>query len=221
MAFCVVGTALLAVRAVEESGLWRSVHADRAERARPLPGDDLISEPLASLTHAITINGHARAVWPWLAQMGAGSRAGWYSYDFLDNGRRSSATRVVPELQDITIGTLFPALPGATDGFKVLAVESGHALVLGWSAPDGAPIVTWAFVLESRPGNATRLITRVRGSEAYRFHGLPPLLSKPVVGVVHFLMQRRQLLGIAQRAESAGAPPHGGLRLTEPEGHRA
>ena len=26
-----------------------------------------------------------------------GSRAGWYTYDFLDNGRQRSASRVVPE----------------------------------------------------------------------------------------------------------------------------
>ena len=36
-------------------------------------------------------NGARHEVWPWLVQMGAGSRAGWYSYDFLDNGRRPSA----------------------------------------------------------------------------------------------------------------------------------
>lgn len=45
-------------------------------------------------------------------------------------------------------------------------------------------------------------ITRVRGSHRYRFHGLPAALSKPIVRVVHFVMQRRQLLGIARRAES-------------------
>ena len=48
-------------------------------------GDNLIAEPLVSLTHAITIDRPARNVWPWLSQMGAGSRAGWYSYDVLDN----------------------------------------------------------------------------------------------------------------------------------------
>jgi hypothetical protein len=36
-------------------------------------------------------------VWPWLAQMGSG-RAGWYAYDFIDNGgapqRRTNPARV-------------------------------------------------------------------------------------------------------------------------------
>ena len=62
----------------------RSVRASRGERTRPLPGDELIPEPFASLTHAITIRRPRRDVWPWLVQMGAGTRAGWYSYDFID-----------------------------------------------------------------------------------------------------------------------------------------
>jgi len=196
------GAALLVARMVEDGLFWRSVRADRAEHTRPLPGDDLISEPLATLTHAITIHCDRRAVWPWLAQMGAGSRAGWYSYDVLDNGRRPSAVRVAPELQSVAVGTLFPALPGITEGFKVVSVEPPDSLVLGWPLPGAAPSVTWAFLLEPQPGAATRLIVRVRGGQGYRFHGLPAWLSKPLVRIVHFLMQRRQLLGIAQRAES-------------------
>ena len=181
--------------------LGRTYGATADERRRDLPGDELIAHPLASLTHAITIHAVPQAVWPWLAQMGAGSRAGWYSYDFVDNGRHPSATRVVPELQSIAVGTLFPALPGISEGFRVLSVEPGASLVLAWPLATGAPVVTWAFVLEPRPGPATRLIVRARGGQGYRFHGLPGWLSKPLISVVHFLMQRRQLLGIAQRAE--------------------
>ena len=77
----------------------RSVRATEGEANRPLPGDELIPEAVASLAHAITIRCDRGDVWPWLAQMGAGSRAGWYSYDFIDNGRRPSAVRVIPELQ--------------------------------------------------------------------------------------------------------------------------
>ena len=80
--------------------MWpRSVRATHLERTRVLPGDELIPEPIGTLTHAITIRRPAREVWPWLAQMGAGNRAGWYSYDIIDNGRRRSAARIVEELQ--------------------------------------------------------------------------------------------------------------------------
>src|SRR4029077_4565974 len=102
---------------------YRSVRASGLERTKPLPGDDLIPEPIGSQTHAITIHGARHDVWPWLAQMGAGSRAGWYSYDSLDNGRRKSAEQIVPEWQRISIGTLFPALPGVSDGFVLMQFE--------------------------------------------------------------------------------------------------
>jgi hypothetical protein len=184
---------------------WRSGRANRVERSRPLPGDGLIRKPLGTLTHAITIGGAPQDVWPWLIQMGAGSRAGWYSYDFLDNGRRSSATDLVPELQSIAIGTVFPALPRVTEGFIVLAFEPYRSLILGWPNPGGEPLVTWAFVLEGRGDDSTRLIVRARGAQGYRFHGLPSWISKPLARLVHFLMQRKQLLGIARRVESRSA----------------
>lgn len=140
----------------------RSVRADRRERARNLPGDGLVAGPAVAATHAVTIRRSRHAVWPWLVQMGAG-RAGWYSYDFIDNGGHRSADRILPELQDIAVGSLLPALPGATDGF---------------------------FVLQS--GN--------------RPYGLAPWLLRLVGPWGHFVMQRKQLLGIARRAERSEAP---------------
>ena len=184
--------------------MWpRSVRATHPERARVLPGDDLIPEPIGTLTHAITIRRPPREVWPWLAQMGAGNRAGWYSYDIIDNGRRRSAVRIVEELQHIAVGTLFPTVPGATDGFHVLQFEVGRSLVLGWRpAPIALPIVTWAFVLEAVNEGTTRLVVRARAASGYPIYGLPPSIGMPFIRVGHFNMQRRQLLGIAYRAES-------------------
>jgi hypothetical protein len=182
-----------------------SVQATDDERTRPLAGDEFIPDPVGTLTHAITVGGSSEAVWPWLAQMGAGSRAGWYSYDFLDNGRQPSATCIVPALQQITIGSVFPAAPGLTEGFVVLAFEPRRSLILGWPNPDGSPMVTWAFVLKPREDGATRLIVRVRGGQGYRFHGLPLWLSDPAIRLVHFVMQRKQLLGIAHRVQSSTA----------------
>jgi hypothetical protein len=198
-----LASGVLAVAWARDAAGWRSTRADRRERSRALPGDAFIAEPLGTLTHGITIGGAPRAVWPWLIQMGAGNRAGWYSYDLLDNRGHRSATRVVPELQDITVGTLFPALPGVTEGFTVLAFEPYLSLIIGWLCPGGEPLVTWAFVLEERAGNSTRLIVRVRGGQGYRFLGLPSWVSVPLVRLVHFLMQRKQLLGIARRVEAA------------------
>jgi hypothetical protein len=133
--------------------------------------------------------------------MGAGSRAGWYSFDVLDNGRRRSAIRVLPELQRLAVGMTVPALPGVTDGFILLAFEPERFLVLGWPSSDGSPLVTWAFALEEADPGVTRLVVRVRAGRGYAFHGLPWWLARRIVPVVHFVMQREQLLGIARRAE--------------------
>jgi hypothetical protein len=194
----------------------RSVRADRAEHTASLPGDELIPDPFGSLTHAITIGRAPQAVWPWLIQMGAGSRAGWYSYDIVDNGRQPSASHLLPDLQHPTVGTVFPALPGVTDGFTVLALDPYRSLILGWRGPDGTPLVTWAFVLDARPDGSTRLIVRARGGRGYRFHGLPAWLSRPVVRCVHFVMERKQLLGIAHRVESSRAAGHARSRFEPP-----
>jgi hypothetical protein len=184
---------------------WRSVRASQEERTRVLPGDERIPQAIDTLTHGVTIRRAPRDVWPWLVQMGAGSRGGWYSYDWLDNGRQPSATRIVRELQHPAVGTIFPALPGATDGFTLLEIEPERVLTLGWLAPAGTLDVTWAFDLHEVAPGVTRLLGRARGGPGYRFHGLPLFLTRLVVRVIHFIMQRKQLLGIATRAERYAA----------------
>jgi hypothetical protein len=185
---------------------WQSVRATTYERTRALPGDNRIPACTGALTHAITIERPASDIWPWLAQMGAGSRAGWYSYDVLDNGRVPSADRVIAELQQPALGTVFPALPGITDGFTLLEFEPRRHLILGWLT-NGKPVMTWAFVLDPLTPARTRLIVRARASASYRLWRLPAFLSLLVARPVHFVMQRRQLLGIVARAERLAQAP--------------
>ncbi len=180
----------------------RSIAATADEHARALPGDALIPDAFGQLTHAITIQRPPQDVWPWLAQMGAGTRAGWYSYDCLDNRGHHSATRIIPRLQHIVAGTLFPALPGRTDGFTVLQLEPAAHLVLGWLDPDGRPLTTWAFVLERAEVGMTRLVVRSRARRQPMF-GLPPAIGLPLVRAIHFVMQRKQLLTLAEHVEDA------------------
>jgi hypothetical protein len=178
----------------------RAVRANRSERVRSLPGDEFISDPVGSVTHAITIQRSPHDVWPWLAQMGAG-RAGWYAYDFIDNGRHPSAERILPEFQNIVLGTVFPAVPGVKDVFVVVRCEPEHNLVLSWRSPSGSYLTTWAFVLEEPQPGRTRLLVRGRAGPDYRPYGLPLWLTKWAAPLAHFVMERKQLLGIARRAE--------------------
>ncbi len=170
------------------------------EHLLAMPGDELIRHAVGSLTHAITVKCSRKELWPWLIQMGA-DRAGWYSYDTLDNGGRHSAERILQELQHPGVGAVFPALPGRRDGFVLLESEPAQWLVLGWPTPDGDLVVTWSFMLVEIDQDTTRLIVRARASDDYRFHGLPKAMGLFLVKIVHFVMERKQLLEIARRAE--------------------
>jgi hypothetical protein len=191
---------LIVVAALSTYGS-RQVRATPDERDRTLPGDGLIPQPVGSVHHAVTIRRPPHDVWPWLVQMGAG-RAGWYSYDVIDNGGQRSADRILPEFQNITVDSVFPALPGVTDVFTVAEYEPEHSLVLSWRSPNGRYWTTWAFVLERLPPNSTRLIVRGRVASGYRPYGLPQWMALILAQPAHFIMQRKQLLGIARRAES-------------------
>jgi hypothetical protein len=83
-----------------------------------MPGDEYLrgSRLRLAMTRAITIEAPPERVWPWIAQLGRG--AGWYSVDWLDNGRKTSAWHLVswipePRLGDATaIGYLRQIDPG-------------------------------------------------------------------------------------------------------------
>jgi hypothetical protein len=99
---------------------------------------------------------------------------------------------------------IFPAGPGVTDGFTLLTFEPESFLVLGWTTPEGGHVMTWAFVLERTEHGSTRLLVRVRVRPGARIFGLPWWAAKYLVSVIHFVMQRKQLIGIARRAEHPG-----------------
>src|SRR6266699_6233737 len=103
--------------------------ATRDEVQRPYPGVDLVPGGKRSGTMATTIGAPPSRVWPWLVQMGC-NRAGWYSYDLLDNGGRHSATTIIPALQHLAIGDVMPAVPGARDAFVVVDFTPYKMLLL-------------------------------------------------------------------------------------------
>lgn len=174
----------------------RPVQARGNEDQRARPGDKLLPRAKGRWTNAITICARPREIWPWLVQLGC-RRAGWYSYDGLDNGGRPSADRIVPELQKVEIGDLFPWTPDANDGFIVKLVEPERALVLGGDA-GSLYRVTWAFVLDPIDNYHTRLLTRSSADYERAWVGVRLRLA---AHPIHFAMQRRQLLNLKRRAD--------------------
>ena len=77
--------------------------ASDEEVARRFPGEELIPGGTRAATMAITIEAPPAEVWPWLVQMGC-NRAGWYSWDRLDNGGRQSAHELHLEWLDLSVG---------------------------------------------------------------------------------------------------------------------
>ena len=171
------------------------------EAGEPLAGDHLLAAVDLTATRAITIRASAEQVWPWIAQLGQG-RGGLYSYDLLENlvgCDMHSANRVVPEWQDVAVGDEIRLAPEV--GLAVASLVLGRSLVLRGGIPMGkaAPPYdfTWAFVLHSAPGRTTRLLVRERYAYTRPW---ARLLVEPVE-VVSFVMSRKMLRGIKERAE--------------------
>ena len=102
--------------------------ATKEEAARPLPGDGLVTKADYLATRAITVHAPPHDVWPWLVQIGSG-RAGWYTYDRIDNAGVPSATEIIPELQRLAVGDLIPMVAGKDIGLRVKELEQPRRML--------------------------------------------------------------------------------------------
>ena len=93
------------------------------ERALEMPGDAYFEggpPARVAMTRAVSIRTRPETVWPWLAQLGRG--AGWYSIDWLDNGRKASARHIISWVPE-------PRLGDASAIGYLRHIEPGRALV--------------------------------------------------------------------------------------------
>ena len=162
------------------------------ELTRAMPGDDLLAGS-GSATRAITIAATPEEIWPWLIQLRYG-RAGWYSYDWIDNDFRASADRVVPELQDLQVGDRILMMPGM--GFVVRSIDEPRAIVS--LLEDGS--TSWCLGLSPQGDGTTRLVSRWR---PHFERSLATWLMLLLVEPGTFVMEQKMLRTLRDRVEAA------------------
>jgi len=181
-------------------GRWGATTPDLT---RVMAGDGLIGEPTYSGTMAVTVNARPEHIWPWLVQMGY-QRGGLYSYDWLDRVfgylDRPSATRILPEFQHLAAGDAIPL--GWGPSWPVAVADPNRALVLDMRNIGGIDWV-WQFGLYTVDETRTRLVSRSRVRARTVWASLFTCAIEPA----GFVMTRRMLLGLKQRAEALAAAP--------------
>jgi hypothetical protein len=179
-------------------GRWGTTATDRT---RVMAGDAAVFDPTYSATLAIMIDARPEHIWPWLVQMGY-RRGGLYSYDWLDRLfgylDRPSANTVLPQFQQLAVGDEVPV--GRGHGFPVTAIDPHRALVLS-GAGDGFAWV-WQFGLYPLDERRTQLVSRNRVRVP---SSLGSWLFVRVIEPAAFLMTRRMLIGLKDRAEALSA----------------
>jgi len=166
----------------------------------PMPGDRLA--PFISSTRSITINAPISQVWEWAIQLGA-DRGGFYSYWFIEKPlgyKYRVRNRIEPEFKDMKVGriikaSLNPSKSVMKYSFPVIEVDPGRSFVLkGWGC----------FLLNQINPQQTRLIVRTHGQPLLTWSNhLEYFFMMPL----HYIMERRMLIGIKSRAEAGPGMP--------------
>jgi len=168
--------------------------ATNAEVKRAMPGDEIVDQPSFNATSAVTIHAPAAQIYPWIVQMGV-TRAGWYSYDLLDNLGWPSAETILPEHQNIQVGDLIPLSPDGKQGMRVKEFRQNQSMV--WWDEKGDSSWVWGIYPEGEMHS--RLVTRI--CVKYRLFSLA-ILFNLLIEFGDLVMMRKCMLGIKRRAEA-------------------
>jgi hypothetical protein len=160
-----------------------------------MPGDEIVPKASFNGTRATTIEAPPEMVWPWIVQMGY-RRAGFYTYDLLDNAGYESADQILNDHQAPRAGDWMPMAKkvNETTAFKVKAFERNEWLL--WEKPDS----TWSWKLVPLEGSRTRLLSRLKVRYAWESPG-SAILTLVLLEFGDFPMMRRALKGIKIRSE--------------------
>jgi len=161
------------------------------EVARRMPGDEVLERPTFNATRAVTIEATPEEIWPWIVQIGY-RRAGFYSYDLLDNDGVPSAERILPEYQNLKINDLIPL--SRTAHVRVTELDPPQSIVLVFEVEGTWSNATWVWGLYAESPTNTRLVTRLRADAR-------GVRSRLFLDLGEIIMMRKCMLGIKRRAE--------------------
>jgi hypothetical protein len=172
---------------------WGATHR---EVQQIMVGDGIVMDPTFNATRAVTINASPEQIWPWIIQIGY-KKAGFYSYDILDNDGIHSSEDIIPAYQDLQVGD---SIPMSRSSFaKVIVLEKNKNMLLRFIWDSEA---TWAWGLYEKDTNSTRLVTRLRVRTE-------SMTSRFIMDTFEIIMMRKCLLEIKRRAESHSNHPSG------------
>jgi hypothetical protein len=161
------------------------------EISRSMPGDEVIPKPTFNATRAVTIDATPEEIWPWIIQIGY-RRAGFYSYDLLDNDGIPSAERILPEYQNLKVDDRIPLSSSAN--VRVTKLDRPRSMVLVFEVEGTWSNATWVWRLEPVDAGRTRLVTRLRANAK-------GIRSRLFLDLGEIIMMRKCMLGIKRRAE--------------------
>src|SRR4030042_856482 len=177
--------------------------ATEAESARPLPGDEVVPNPMYRSTRAVTIGAPVEDVWPWIAQLGQ-DRGGFSSYSWNENMLLAdihNARTINPDWLARQEGELLPLTSPnyplglikwkeKSVGPHIRRFEPNQAMGL-----EGGGM----FVPQPLEGGKTRFIGRDPTEPL-------PLPARALWSILfepgHFAMERQMMKGIKVRAEA-------------------
>ncbi len=169
--------------------------ATSAEQSMPLKGD--APGFIIDSTRAVLIRAPQPLVWQWLMQLGA-DRGGFFSYEIIENvlgyhSRYPAMTQ--PRFGHFKVGDWVQGSLNEKESvipfrFQVTLLRPDQTMVLShWGT----------FFLQSVGADTTRLIVRTQHEASDR---VSSRLASQVMIPLHYIMERRMLLGIKDRAEN-------------------
>ncbi len=222
---------------VQGRALFRTWGVDADEQTKPLPGDDIVPEADAVLTRGIDVAAAPEQVWPWLIQMGYGRAGWYsydqldMNKPSADRIIPELQSLAVGDTLPTHPGGGFEVK--VLDEGKALVLYADRALMMAQAADKPAGLekesanvkatgmvldanmrgdfkASWTFVLEPTSDGGTRLVERFRGWMTAPETGkgmAPPPQARGMFLFGIFVMVRRQMIGIRDRAE--GRPVRG------------